>query len=73
MTAKEKLAERIDAFTEEEAEEALALLFVEEEGEWPDFPPAPPSVMEQFKRAMVDSDAGRTTSDSEMRRRFGIE
>lgn len=71
MTAKERLTECVDAFTETEAEKALEMLGLEQ-AEWPDFPPASPKVMEMFHRAMADSDAGRTVSDEEVTRQFGL-
>jgi hypothetical protein len=73
MTAKQRLAEKIDEFSEEEAAEALCLLGLEEGTEWPEFPPASLRVMDQFRRAMADSDAGRSISDEEFGRRFGLD
>lgn len=71
MTAKQKLAEQVERFTEEEAEEALALLGLDTGDEWPDFPPASPRVMEMFRRALADSEAGRVIPDEDLDRTFG--
>lgn len=73
MTAKQRLAETIEQFSEEEAAEALSLLGLDEGAEWPDFPPASPRVMEQFRLAIADAKAGRTISDEEFGRRFGLD
>jgi hypothetical protein len=70
MTAKEKLAEQVERFTEAEAEEALLLLGLDF-GDWPDFPPASPRTMDLFRRALADSEAGRVIPDEELDRRFG--
>ena len=72
MTAKEALLERIVALSEEEAAEALDLLgYVDDQDR--EFPVASPKVMEMFRRAMADSDAGRTLSDEEFGRRHGLD
>lgn len=71
MTAKEKLAEQIEQFTEEEAEEALALLGLDERNDWPDFPPAPPHIMEMARRSLDDYAEGRFRTDEELDREFG--
>ena len=73
MTAKQRLAERVDDFTEEEAAGALAILGLEEPKEWPEFPPASPRIMDLFRRAMADSEAGRSISDEEFGRRHHLE
>jgi hypothetical protein len=72
MTAKQKLAEQVERFSEQEAEEALLLLGLDSDSEWPDFPPASPRVMEMFRRALVDSEAGRVIPDEDLDETFGF-
>ena len=73
MTAKERLAEKIDRFTEEEAEEALALLAVrDDESVWPDFPRAPAEVVELARR-VIASPQRRCLTDEEFGRKHGLD
>lgn len=74
MTAKEKLAEHVQALTEDEAAEALELLGLDDDpGEWPDFPPAPAHIIELARKAIAEADAGRLISDEEFGRRLGLD
>ncbi len=68
MTAKQMLLEYVAGLTEEEAMEKIPWIVRSA----PEYPPAPPEIMEKFRRAMADSDAGRTISDDEVARRFGL-
>ncbi len=74
MTAKEKLAEKVKALSEDQAAEALRLLGLEEdEREWPDFPPAPAEIVARVRETIEALDRGAPTrSTEEVRRRLGL-
>jgi hypothetical protein len=69
VTAKEQLLQYVQGLTEEEAIDKLPWVV----GPEPEFPAAPPEVMSMFRRAMEDSEAGRSLSDEEFGRRFGLD
>ena len=69
MTAKEALREWVERLSEEEAQAKLPWVTASP----PDFRPASPEVMALFRRALADSDAGRTITDDEFSRRHGLE
>ena len=71
VTAKEVLLERVEALTEEEAAEALDLLGFTDSPDR-EFPPASEEVMALFRKAMADSEAGRSISHEDFRRKHGL-
>jgi hypothetical protein len=72
VTAKEKLVERVSGLSEEEAAEALRLLFLDDETEWPDFPPAPPEIVELARRVIASPHRPFLT-DEEFGRKHGLD
>lgn len=80
MTAKEKLRERVEALSEEEAGEALRLLDMREDPVLRAFREAPeddeplaPEEEAAIAEGKADFAAGRTVSLEELERRHGIE
>ncbi len=80
MTAKEKLREQVEAFTEEEASEALRLLELRKDPVVVAFRDAPVDdepLTEEEERALAEADrdiaAGRTISLEELKRELGDE
>ena len=73
MTAKERLAAKVEEFSEREAQQALLLLGLNEEDDGRAFPPAPPEIIARARRAIEQFDRGEGIPHEEVGRRFGLD